>query len=72
MHIARLAALAAIVVAFHWDSVQGRMMTQFGQLSTTTPRNDASPARGQCLLFLVVTVVFFAVSAAYARGLDRI
>ena len=26
---------------------QGRMMTQFGQLSTTTPRNDASPARGQ-------------------------
>jgi len=32
---------------FHWDNVQGRMMTQFGQLSTTTPRNDASPARGQ-------------------------
>ena len=32
---------------FHWDNVQGRMMTQFGQLSTTTPRNDASPGRGQ-------------------------
>src|SRR5882757_8220896 len=32
---------------FHWDNVQGRMMTQFGQLATTTPRNDASPARGQ-------------------------
>src|SRR5215471_9121103 len=32
---------------FHVDRVQGRMMTQFGQLSTTTPRNDASPARGQ-------------------------
>jgi hypothetical protein len=32
---------------FHWDRVQGRMMTQFGQLSTTTPRNDASAARGQ-------------------------
>ncbi|HEY1554691.1 MAG TPA: outer membrane beta-barrel protein [Kofleriaceae bacterium] len=32
---------------FHDDNVIGRMMTQFGQLSTATPRNDASPARGQ-------------------------
>jgi hypothetical protein len=32
---------------FHWDRVQGRLMTQFGQLATTTPRNDASPSRGQ-------------------------
>jgi hypothetical protein len=32
---------------FHWDNVQGRLMTQFGQLATTPPRNDASPARGQ-------------------------
>jgi len=32
---------------FHVDRVQGRLMTQFGQLSTTTPRNDASPGRGQ-------------------------
>jgi hypothetical protein len=32
---------------FHMDNVQGRMMTQFGELATTTPRNDASPARGQ-------------------------
>ena len=32
---------------FHVDRVLGRMMTQFGQLSTTTPRNDASSARGQ-------------------------
>ncbi len=31
----------------HWDNVQMRMMTQFGTLATTTPRNDASPARGQ-------------------------
>jgi len=31
----------------HIDNVQGRLMTQFGMLSTTTPRNDASPARGQ-------------------------
>ena len=32
---------------FHYDNVQGRLMTQFGMYSTTTPRNDASPARGQ-------------------------
>ena len=32
---------------FHVDSVQGRLMTQFGTLSTTTPRNDASSSRGQ-------------------------
>ena len=31
----------------HWDNVQGRIMTQFGMYSQTTPRNDASPARGQ-------------------------
>jgi hypothetical protein len=32
---------------FHMDNVMARFMTQFGLLSTTTPRNDASPARGQ-------------------------
>jgi hypothetical protein len=32
---------------FHVDRAIGRMMTQFGELSTTTPRNDASPARGE-------------------------
>jgi hypothetical protein len=32
---------------FHYDNVLGRLMTQFGMYSTTTPRNDASPARGQ-------------------------
>jgi hypothetical protein len=32
---------------FHYDNVQGRVMTQFGMYSTTTPRNDPSPARGQ-------------------------
>jgi hypothetical protein len=31
----------------HYDNVQGRLMTQFGMYSQTTPRNDASPARGQ-------------------------
>jgi hypothetical protein len=32
---------------FHFDNVQARVMTQFGLYSQTTPRNDASPARGQ-------------------------
>jgi hypothetical protein len=32
---------------FHYDNVRGRLLTQFGLYSETTPRNDASPARGQ-------------------------
>lgn len=32
---------------FDYDSVQARLMTQFGMYSETTPRNDASPSRGQ-------------------------
>src|ERR1700691_2736969 len=32
---------------FHYDNVRARLMTQFGMYSTTTPRNDPSPARGQ-------------------------
>ena len=32
---------------FHCHNVLGRVMTQFGMYSETTPRNDASPARGQ-------------------------
>jgi hypothetical protein len=32
---------------FHLDNVRGRLMTQFGLYSETTPRNDASAARGQ-------------------------
>lgn len=32
---------------FHWENVRGRLMTQFGMYSQTTPRNDASPGRGQ-------------------------
>ena len=32
---------------FHCGDVRGRLMTQFGMYSTMTPRNDASPARGQ-------------------------
>ena len=32
---------------FHYDNVQMRLMTQFGMYAATTPRNDASTARGQ-------------------------
>jgi Putative beta-barrel porin-2, OmpL-like. bbp2 len=32
---------------FHFDNVRARLMTQFGLYSQTTPRNDASPSRGQ-------------------------
>lgn len=32
---------------FHYDNVRGRILTQFGAYSTTTPRNDASYTRGQ-------------------------
>lgn len=32
---------------FHWENVRGRILTQFGMYSQMTPRNDASPSRGQ-------------------------
>jgi hypothetical protein len=32
---------------FHSEHAIGRLMTQFGMYSTMTPRNDASPGRGQ-------------------------
>ena len=32
---------------FHFAHARGRLMTQFGLYSTMTPRNDASPGRGQ-------------------------
>jgi Putative beta-barrel porin-2, OmpL-like. bbp2 len=32
---------------FHWDNVRGRIMTQFGMYSATTPRNDPSVGHGQ-------------------------
>lgn len=32
---------------FNYKGVHGRLMTQFGMYSQTTPRNDASSARGQ-------------------------
>ena len=32
---------------FHWDNVRARFMTQFGEYSTATIRNDPSTAKGQ-------------------------
>jgi hypothetical protein len=32
---------------FHWDHMQGRILTQLGATATAVPRNDASPAVGQ-------------------------
>ena len=32
---------------FHYDNVRARFMTQYGMYSETTPRNDATPAKGQ-------------------------
>lgn len=32
---------------FHWDDVRARFMTQFGEYSTATVRNDPSYAKGQ-------------------------
>jgi hypothetical protein len=32
---------------FHWENVRARIMTQFGEYSTATARNDASYAKGQ-------------------------
>ena len=31
----------------HINNVRGRFLTMYGMFSTTTPRNDASPTRGQ-------------------------
>jgi hypothetical protein len=33
----------------HYGQIRGRVMTQFGMYSQMTPRNDASPSRGQWL-----------------------
>jgi hypothetical protein len=32
---------------FHWDNVHARLLTMAGMFGVTTPRNDASPGRGQ-------------------------
>ena len=57
---------------FHWDNVQGRIMTQFGLYSQTTPRNDASPARGQWMLDNAYRYVSEAYGGYHINVLDGI
>ncbi|MGC2110203.1 MAG: outer membrane beta-barrel protein [Candidatus Korobacteraceae bacterium] len=57
---------------FHYDNVQARIMTQFGLYSTTTPRNDASPARGQWQLDNAYRYISEAYGGYHINALDGI
>jgi hypothetical protein len=57
---------------FHFDNVQARVMTQFGMYSSTTPRNDASPARGQWELDTAYRYVSEAYGGYHFNVLDGI
>jgi hypothetical protein len=57
---------------FHWDNVQARIMTQFGMYSQTTPRNDASPGRGQWQLANAYRYVSEAYGGYHIDKLDGI
>src|SRR3989441_5718747 len=57
---------------FHYDNVRGRLMTQFGMYSQTTPRNDASPSRGQWNLDNAYRYVSEAYGGYHFNVLDRI
>src|SRR5579862_7771729 len=57
---------------FHFDNVQARLMTQFGMYSQTTPRNDASPARGQWNLADAYRYISEAYGGYHINALDGI
>jgi len=57
---------------FHYDNVQARLMTQFGMYSQTTPRNDASPARGQWQLANAYRYVSEAYGGYHIDALDGV
>ena len=57
---------------FHYDNVLARLMTQFGMYSQTTPRNDASPARGQWQLDNAYRYVSEAYGGYHINKLDGI
>jgi len=57
---------------FHYDNVRARLMTQFGLYSVTTPRNDASPARGQWDLANAYRYVSEAYGGYHFNGLHGI
>ena len=57
---------------FHYDNVQARLMTQFGMYSQTTPRNDASPSRGQWNLDNAYRYISEAYGGYHINALDGI
>jgi hypothetical protein len=57
---------------FHYDNVRARLMTQFGMYSATTPRNDASPAKGQWDLDTAYRYVSEAYGGYHINALDGI
>src|SRR5499427_5871101 len=57
---------------FHYNNVRARLMTQFGMYSFTTPRNDASPARGQWELDTAYRYVSEAYGGYHINALDGI
>ena len=57
---------------FHYDNVLARVMTQFGMYSQTTPRNDASPARGQWQLNDAYRYISEAYGGYHINALDGI
>ena len=57
---------------FHYDNVQARLMTQFGMYSQTTPRNDASPSRGQWNLDNAYRYVSEAYGGYHFNALDGV
>jgi len=57
---------------FHYDNVRARLMTQFGMYSEATPRNDASPAKGQWDLDTAYRYVSEAYGGYHINALDGI
>jgi hypothetical protein len=57
---------------FHYDNVRARLMTQFGLYSQTTPRNDASPSRGQWQLDNAYRYISEAYGGYHFNALHRI
>jgi Putative beta-barrel porin-2, OmpL-like. bbp2 len=57
---------------FHYDNVRARFMTQYGMYSETTPRNDASPAKGQWDLDTAYRYLAEAYGGYHINALDGI
>jgi TolA-binding protein len=57
---------------FHYDNVRARLMTQFGEYSTATPRNDPSPSKGQWDLSDAYRYVSEAYGGYHINALDGI